>query len=103
MILGFICNILAEPFGGKEVLGCFNAAEFDLGHNKRIEGLVKDIKLDQERVDAEPVEPVTSTVPMTRWQRSIDPIKLVRTLIPRLQEAGMPDDLLLNIVKALNG
>ena len=64
---------------------------------------IAEIQLDQERVDAEPIEPVSSTIPMTRWQRSIDPIKLVRTLIPRLQEAGMPDDLLLNIVKALNG
>ena len=50
MILGLVGDILAEPFGRKEVLGCLYASEFCLSHDERIEGLVEYVKLDHEGV-----------------------------------------------------
>ena len=50
MILGLVGDILAEPFGRKEVLGCLYASEFHLSHDQRIEGLVEYVKLDHEGV-----------------------------------------------------
>lgn len=57
-----------------------------------------DVSVTSKRIESKPVTPVTSTTTMSSWQRDIDPIKLVTELVSRLSKAGMPEDLMIDIL-----
>ena len=64
---------------------------------------IAKLSYEQKQTDKASVEAVTKTITAAQWQRQFDPTELIGTLISRLSDAGMPEDVMVDFLTNVVG